>query len=78
MKSRFLLHNIRDTADWNPVMFFSTCKAGSLLDLEIHPEDLGILMDKKLQTNSSKVYYMVQIPIKSDQISYYISNYAIK
>jgi len=46
LKSRFLLINIRDTAE--------------------------------LFTNSWKVLYMVQIPIKSDQISTSISKYAIK
>jgi len=59
-------------------MFFSTCAALPLFDLRIHPEDLGIVMEKKLLNNSCKVDKMVQIPIKSDQISSCISNYEIK
>jgi len=55
-----------------------TCTALPLFDLGVHPEDLRIVVDKKLFTNSCKVFYMVQIPIKSDQISPCLSNYEIK
>jgi len=41
-------------------------------------EDLCIKVHKKLLNNSGKVEEMVQIPIKSDQISPCISNYEIK
>jgi len=36
-------------------MVFSTYKALPLFDLGIHPEDLGIVMDKKFLNNSCKV-----------------------
>jgi len=58
--------------------FFSTCKALLLFDLGVYPENLGIMVDKKLLNNSCGVEEMVQIPIKSDQISLCISNYEIK
>jgi len=59
-------------------VFFSTCIALPLFDLGVNPEDLGIVIDKKLLNNSYEVYYIVQIPIKSDQISSCISKYEIK
>jgi len=40
-------------------MFFSTYKALPLYDLWVHPEDLGIMVDKKLLNNSYKVDEMV-------------------
>jgi len=78
LKSRFLLNNIRETSACNPGMFFSTCKALPLFDFGVHPEDLGIMVDKKLLNNSCKVEEMVQIPIKYDQISPCLSYYEIK
>jgi len=79
MKSRFLLNNIRDTVAWAPRMFFCILQSPAI----IWPWDppwgsWNIVMDKKLFTNSCKVFYTVQIPIKSDQISPSISNYEIK
>jgi len=79
LKSRFLLNNIRDTAAWNPWMFFATLQSPAI----IWPRDppwgsWNIVMDKKLLYDSYKVYYMVQIPIKSDQISPCISNIETK
>jgi len=54
-----------------------TCQRG-LFPVIKAPEDLGIMVDKQLLNNSCKVEEMVQIPIKSDQISPCISNYEIK
>jgi len=34
-------------------MLFSTCKALPLFDLRVHPEGIGIVMDKKLLNKSS-------------------------
>jgi len=78
LKIKFFINNIRETSGCNPDMFFSTYKALPLFDLGFHPEYLGMMVDKKLLTNSCKVEEMVQIPIKSDQINHCISNYEIK
>jgi len=51
-KHIFLLSNIRHTASLNPGMFFSTCTALPLFDWGVHPEGLGIVVDKKLLNTS--------------------------
>jgi len=79
LKSRFLLNTIRDTAAWVPGTFFFNLQSPSI----IWPQDppwgsWTIVLDKKLFTNSYQAYYMVQIPIKYDQINPSILKYEKK
>jgi len=47
-EKQIFVKNIRHTASWNPGMFFSTFLLLPLLNCGVHPEGLGIVMDKKL------------------------------